>query len=60
VVESNLIYICEIWTADYGINKRLLITAIDFRRGAARTFKILKVRNKVTKGKIINTHISKQ
>jgi hypothetical protein len=30
----------------------LLITEIDFCRGAARTFKMLKVRNKVTKEKI--------
>jgi hypothetical protein len=52
VVESSLIYGCEIWTADYRINKKLLITEIDFWRGAARTFQMLKVRNKVTKEKI--------
>jgi len=52
VVESSLINGCEIWTADYRINKKLLITEIDFWRGAARTFKMLKLRKKVTKEKI--------
>jgi hypothetical protein len=51
VVESSSIYGCEIWTAVYRINKKLLITETDFWRGAARTFKMLKVRNEVTKSK---------
>jgi hypothetical protein len=51
VAESSLIYGCEIRTADYRINKKLLITEIDFWRGAARTFKMLKVRNKGNKNK---------
>jgi len=38
----------------------LLITEIDFCRGAARTFKMLKVRNKVTKEKVSLTQIWKE
>jgi len=43
-------------TADYRVNKKLLITEKYFWRGAARTFKMLKVRNKDTKEKISVTH----
>jgi len=58
MVESSLIYVCEIWTADYRINKKLLITEIDFWREATRTFKMLKLRSKVTKKNKSNTNRS--
>jgi hypothetical protein len=51
VVESILSYGCELWTLDYRLKKKLLSTKIDFWRRAARTSRILKARNEVTREK---------
>jgi hypothetical protein len=47
VVESILNYGCEIWTVDCRLKKKLLSTETDFWRIAAKTSRILKVRNEV-------------
>jgi hypothetical protein len=51
VVESILRYCCEIWILDFRLKKKLLSTEMDFWRTAARTSKILKVRNEVIREK---------
>jgi hypothetical protein len=58
VVESTVSYGCEIWTVDYRLKKKLLSTEIDFWRRAARTSKILKVRNGIIREKWSNTNNS--
>jgi hypothetical protein len=44
-VENILKYGCDIWTVYYRLKKKLLSTEMDFYRRAARTPKILSVRN---------------
>jgi hypothetical protein len=39
------------WTADYRLKKKLFSTEMDFWRRAARTFRILKVRNEAIREK---------
>jgi hypothetical protein len=51
VVESILSYSCEIWTVEYRLKKKQLSTEMDFWRTAARTSRILKVRNEVIREK---------
>jgi hypothetical protein len=47
VLESILIYGCDVWAVDYGLKKKLLSIEMDFWRRDARTSRILKVRNEV-------------
>jgi hypothetical protein len=50
-VENILSYGCEIWTVDYRLKKKLLSTETDFWRTAARTSRILVVRNEAIREK---------
>jgi hypothetical protein len=50
VVESNINYGCEIWTADYRLKKYLLSPETDFWKGDAKeTSKIIKIKNELEK-----------
>jgi hypothetical protein len=55
-VESNINYVCEIWTVDYRLKKTAVSPERDFRRGDAKKAKILKTRNEElqTSGSITN------
>jgi hypothetical protein len=46
-IESILNYGWEIWSLDYKLKRALLRTEIDFWKRAARTSRLLKVRNEV-------------
>ena len=52
LIESILSYGWEIWTPDYKLQKKLLSTDMDVWRRAARTTKLLKVRNEAVGGKM--------
>jgi hypothetical protein len=51
VVEGILSYGCEICTVDYKLKRNLLSTEMNFWRRAARTSRLLKVRNEVIREK---------
>jgi hypothetical protein len=51
-VEGILIYGCEIWTVDYKLKENLLNTEMNVWRRAARTSRLLKLRNEVTREKM--------
>jgi hypothetical protein len=57
VVGSILSYGCEIWTLDCRLKKKLLSTEMDFSRRAARTSRILTVRNEIIGEHGSNTNI---
>lgn len=52
MIESILSYGWDIWAPDYKLQKKLLSTEMDVWRGAARTTKLLKVRNEAIREKI--------
>lgn len=53
-----LSWVWKIWTLEYKLKKRLFSSEMDFQRRAARTSRLLKVRNKVVRENMLVIQIS--